>query len=117
MSSARSSPSRTGSHLIHEKSSPIGASFMFDPSEPSAFQDLPPNVSLHWENAVRNAGRGNISTCLIDPRGRLPIASSAELAVPNGSTDYQQRGSFIRQGERRGLEGPCPSHARLMDAK
>lgn len=70
----------------------IGASAMFDPSDPSAFDGVPPNVAAQWEYAVRTAGRANISAYLIDPHGPLPAASASEFGAPGASP---QRPSFI----------------------
>ena len=45
--------------------------------------DVGPDLSVHWEGAVRNASRSNVSVYLIDPRGHAPMAeaTSRDLAV------------------------------------
>ncbi len=82
----------------------IGASYMFNPSEPSAFYDVGPNLSVHWEGAVRNASRSNVSVYLIDPRGHAPMAEATSSTSPsressNGSGAGQNaRQSFVYSG-------------------
>ena len=64
----------------------IGASHMFNPSEPSAFYDVGPNLSVHWEGAVRNASRSNVSVYLIDPRGHTPMAEATSQTSPSSES-------------------------------
>jgi VWFA-related protein len=76
----------------------IGASHMFNPSEPSAFYDVGPNLSVHWEGAVRNASRSNVSVYLIDPRGHAPMAEATSPTSPSSeSSDGSGAGPNARQ--------------------
>jgi VWFA-related protein len=79
----------------------IGASHMFNPSEPSAFSDVGSDFSVHWERAVRNASRSNVSVYLIDPHGQLPTAEASSLASPSGqapNAGQNTRQSFVYSG-------------------
>ncbi len=61
----------------------IGAGAMFNPSDPSAFADLPPDLSTAWEEALREAGRGNVSVYLIDPFGQRAGGDAATFGAPS----------------------------------
>ena len=79
----------------------IGASHMFNPSEPSAFSDVGSDFSVHWERAVRNASRSNVSVYLIDPHGQLPTAEASSLSSPSGqapNAGQNTRQSFVYSG-------------------
>jgi VWFA-related protein len=80
----------------------IGAAYMFDPSEPSAFGDLGRNPAVQWNDAVRAASRHNISVYLIDPRGQRPMSDASSFAGARGSAgagaDADARPSFVYSG-------------------
>jgi VWFA-related protein len=65
----------------------IGASHMFNPSEPSAFSDVGSDFSVHWENAVRSASRSNVTVYLIDPRGHAAMAEASSGALPSSASE------------------------------
>jgi VWFA-related protein len=78
----------------------IGAAHMFNPSEPSAFHDTGPDLSVHWEDAVRNASRSNVSVYLIDPRGQAVMAEATSATAPSGASGAgpNARYSFVYSG-------------------
>ena len=82
----------------------IGAAYMFNPSEASAFHDVGPNFSVAWEDAVRSASRSNVSVYLIDPNGHGAMAEASSSAAPssagagNGGSGPNARYSFVYSG-------------------
>ena len=46
----------------------IGSASLFSPNEPSAFEDRGADFSPNWLDAIREAGRNNVSIYVIDPQ-------------------------------------------------
>jgi len=76
----------------------IGAAYMFNPGEPSAFADVGANQAVQWEHAVGAASRHNISVYLIDPRGQRAVADDASsFSGPSGGATGSGYGPNARQ--------------------
>jgi VWFA-related protein len=63
----------------------IGSASMFSPNEESAFADRGPEFSPDWLDAIREAGRNNVSVYVIDPQS-APGRSNDDAGCFAGET-------------------------------
>ena len=80
----------------------IGSASMFSPSEQSAFEDRANEFSPNWLEAIRAAGRDNVSVYVIDPEGAPGRANdeSGTFATETGGYAWVNTANFDAVVER-----------------